>query len=71
MISLKAPHRSPFATTVLQIHSFFRGAFDLSLILQAIHACAGDYRAVVVKLAQGFAGHSLLSDFSDSIRVRR
>jgi hypothetical protein len=54
------PTFSPFSKTVLQIHHFFQGQFDVALILQAIHACAGDYRRAVVKLAEGFSGCNLL-----------
>jgi hypothetical protein len=51
----------PFKETVLEIHQFFERKFDLPVILQAIHACAGDYRAAVVRLAKGFEGCELLS----------
>ena len=51
---------SKFVDTVMAIHDFFQGEFSVQVILQAIHACAGDYRAATVKLSQGFTGCSLL-----------
>ena len=49
-----------YRRTVQAIYDFFQGEFSIQVILQAIHACAGDYRAATVKLSQGFTGCSIL-----------
>jgi hypothetical protein len=49
-----------FLKTVKAIHGFFQGDYSMQVILQAIHACAGDYRSAVVKLTQGFGGAPIL-----------
>jgi hypothetical protein len=46
--------------TVNAIHHFFQGDYSIAVILQAIHGCAGDYKAAVVKLTQGFRGSPIL-----------
>ena len=56
----KKPGKRVFETTVRAIHNFFQGDISIVRILQAIHACAGDYHAAVVKLTQGFQGRSIL-----------
>jgi hypothetical protein len=56
----KRPGKRVFEATVRTIHDFFQGDISIVRILQAIHACAGDYQAAVVKLTQGFQGRSIL-----------
>ena len=49
-----------YVDTVKAIHDFFQGTYSIETILQAIHGCAGDYRAATKKLVSGFRGCSIL-----------
>lgn len=56
----ESDRKKMYVDTVKAIHEFFQGTYSIETILQAIHGCAGDYRAATKKLVTGFRGCSIL-----------